>query len=154
MKILVASDHAGYELKNKIFLFLKEEGFDVEDMGAYFYDKEDDYPKIMIPVAMRVVSGLEGLGSDNIRAILFGRSGNGEAMIANRFPGVRAAVYHGKNLEIVRLSRKDNDSNILSLAGDFIDEEEARQAVKIWLSTPFDTDPKYARRNAMLDNIE
>ncbi len=149
MKLLVAADHGGFELKGKIFNFLESQGFDVEDMGAYTLDPNDDFPKIMIPVAMRVVKDPE-----NTRAIIMGRSGNGEAMISNRFPGARAAVYHGGNLEIVRLSRKDNNSNILSLAGDFVKEEEAKEAVKIWLGTPFSTDQKYARRNEMLDTIE
>ncbi len=149
MKILVASDHAGFELKSKILAFLNKQAFEVEDMGAYVLDKEDDYPEIMIPVAMRVVSDPE-----NTKAIILGKSGNGEAMISNRFPGVRAAVYHGKNLEIVRLSREHNDANILSLAAGYVDEDEAIEAVKLWISTPFSHDPRHIRRNEMLDNIE
>jgi ribose 5-phosphate isomerase B len=148
MKILLATDHAGFELKNKIFAWLKGEGFDVEDMGAHTLDKEDDYPKIMVPVAMRIVS------KEGSRAIIFGKSGNGEAMISNRFPGVRAAVYHGKNLEIVRLAREHNDANILSIAAGFVEEEEAIEAVKIFIATVFSGDPRHVRRNEMLDNIE
>ncbi len=149
MKILLAADHAGFELKNKVLAYLKAEGFTVEDIGAAVYEEGDDYPKIMVPVAMRVISDPE-----NTRAILFGRSGNGEAMVSNRFPGIRAAVYYGKNLEIVRLSREHNDANILSIGAGFVDEVEAKEAVKLWISTPFSTDPRYARRNAMLDNIQ
>jgi ribose 5-phosphate isomerase B len=149
MKILLATDHAGFELKNKIKDFLIHEGIDFEDMGASVYDKEDDYPKYMVPTAMRVVSDPE-----NTRAVIFGKSGNGEAMVSNRFPGVRAAVYHGKNLEIVRLSREHNDANILSIAAGFVDEEEAKEAVKIWIATKFSGDPRHIRRNEMLDNIE
>lgn len=148
MKILVASDHGGFELKNKIVNYLKEEGFDVEDMGAAVYDKDDDYPEIMIPVAMRVVSD-----SENTRAIVLGKSGNGEAIICNRFPGIRAAVYHGGNLEIIRLSRQHNNSNILALAGGFLNEEEAKEAVRIWISTSFGGEERHVRRNEMLDNI-
>lgn len=149
MKILVATDHAGFELKNKIFAYLKDEGFDVEDMGAHVLNKEDDYPKIMIPVAMRVVSDPE-----NTRAIIFGKSGNGEAMISNRFPGVRAAVYHGKNLEIIRLAREHNNANVLSIGAGFVEEEEAKEAVRLFISTVFNGDPRHVRRNDMLDNIE
>ncbi len=149
MKIIVASDHAGYELKNKIFIFLKDGGFDVEDMGAHVLDPHDDYPKIMIPVAMRIVSD-----PDTTRAIILGKSGNGEAMVSNRLPGVRAAVYHGKNLDIVRLAREHNNANILSLAAGFMDEDEAIQAVRIFISTPFNNDPRHVKRNDMLDNIE
>ncbi len=149
MKILLATDHAGFELKNKIFEFLQREGMDVEDMGASVYDKTDDYPTYMIPTAMRVVSDPE-----NTRAIIFGMSGNGEAMVSNRFPGIRAAVYHGKNLNIVRLSREHNDSNILSIAAGFVDEAEAKEAVKIWIATEFSGEPRHIRRIEMMDNIE
>lgn len=149
MKILLATDHAGFELKNKIFAYFKSEGFEIEDMGAYVLDKDDDFPKMMIPTAMRVMSDPE-----NTRAVIFGFSGNGEAMVSNRFPGVRAAVYHGGNLEIVRLSREHNDSNILSIAAGFVEEEEAVKAIKLWIGTPFSTNPRYSRRNEMLDNIE
>ena len=149
MKLLLASDHAGFELKNTIATFLKSEGFDVEDMGAHVLEPHDDYPKIMIPVAMRVVSDVE-----NTRAIIFGKSGNGEAMISNRFPGVRAAVYHGKNLDIVRLSREHNNANILSIAAGFVGKDEAIEAVRLWISTPFSGDERHERRNEMLDNIE
>src|SRR3989344_2222965 len=109
MKILLAADHAGFELKNEIRTFLEAEGFDVEDMGAHILDKDDDYPKFIVPAALRVAQDPE-----HLRAIIFGKSGNGEAMVSNRFPGVRAAVYHGKNLEIIRLSREHNDANGLS----------------------------------------
>ena len=149
MKILLGTDHAGFELKNKVAAYLKGEGFDVEDMGAHVFDKEDDYPKIMVPVAMRIVSDGEA-----VRGIIFGKSGNGEAMISNRFPGVRAAVYHGKNLEIVSLSREHNNANILSLAAGFVEEEEAIEAVKIFITTKFSGDPRHVRRNEMLDTIE
>ena len=149
MKILLASDHAGYELKNKIVQFLKDEGFDVEDMGAHVYDKNDDYPRIMLPVAMRIMKDPE-----NIKAIIFGKSGQGEAIIVNRFPGIRSAVYYSNNLEIIRLSREHNDANVLSIGAGFINEEEAKKAVKLWISTPFSGDPRHMRRKEMLDNIE
>jgi ribose 5-phosphate isomerase B len=149
MKIIVASDHAGFELKNKIVAYLKAENFDVEDMGAHVYDTTDDYPKIMIPVAMRVISDEE-----NTKAIILGKSGNGEAMISNRFPGLRTAVYYGKNLEIVRLAREHNNANVLSLGAGFLEEAEAIEAVCLFISTPFSNEPRHIKRNNMLDNIE
>ncbi len=149
MKLLVASDHAGFELKNKIKAFLIEEGFSVEDMGAHVKNPEDDYPKIMIPVAMRVVSDPE-----NTRAIIFGKSGQGEAMVCNRFPGVHATVYHGKNLEIVKLAREHNDSNILSIGAGFVEEEEVKEAVRLWITTPFSGDKRHVRRIEQSDNIQ
>ena len=148
MKIILAADHAGYELKNKILEYLKTEGFETEDMGAHVYNKDDDYTEIMLPVVMRVVSDPE-----NCKAILFGKSGNGEAMLSNRFPGVRAAVYHGKNLEILRLSREHNNANILSIGAGFVEENEAKEAVRLWLSTPFSNESRHVRRNEMLDNV-
>src|SRR3989344_5607331 len=157
-KILLASDHAGFELKNRIANFLKDEGFDIEDMGAHVYDKDDDYPKIMIPVAMRIIKNTE-----NTKAIIFGKSGQGEAIIVNRFPGIRAVVYYGDmkegnkgelNMEIIRLSREHNDANVLSIGAGFVDEESAKQAVKLWLATAFSNDKRHIRRIEMLDNIE
>ena len=149
MKILLASDHAGFELKNKIKDFLVDEGFEMEDMGAHVLDKEDNYPEIMIPVAMRILKDTE-----NARAIIFGKSGQGEAMVVNRFPGIRAMVYHGKNLEIIRLGREHNDSNILSIGAGFVEFEEAREAVRLWISTPFSNDERHIKRIEQMDNIE
>ena len=149
MKILLAADHAGFELKNKIVQYLKDEGFDIEDMGAHVYDKDDDYPKIMIPVAMRVIKDIE-----YTKAIIFGKSGQGEAIIVNRFPGIRSAVYYGGNMDIVRLSREHNDANILSIGAGFVEQEEVEKVVKLWLATQFSNDPRHMRRIEMLDNIE
>ncbi len=148
MKILLASDHAGYELKNQVKDFLVAEGFEIEDMGAHTYNKDDNYPEIMLPVAMRVLS------DSNSKAIIFGKSGQGEAMIVNRFPGIRAIVYHGKNLEILRLGREHNDSNILSIGAGFVEFEEAREAIRLWISTPFSNDERHIRRIEQMDNIE
>lgn len=149
MKILLASDHAGFELKNKVLDFLKNSGFNVEDMGAFVFDKDDDYPKIMIPAAMRIVKDPE-----NHKAIIFGKSGQGEAMIMNRFPGVRAAVWYGGEKEIIRLCREHNDANVLSIGAGFVNEEQVREAVKIWLGTAFSKEKRHERRIEMLDNIE
>ena len=149
MKILLASDHAGFELKNKIKEYLETEGFTLEDMGAHVLIPDDNYPEIMIPVAMRILHDPE-----NYTAIIFGKSGNGEAMICNRLPGIRAVVYHGKNLEIIRLAREHNDANVLSIGAGFVEFEEAREAVRLWISTPFSKEPRHIKRIEMLDNIE
>jgi ribose 5-phosphate isomerase B len=148
MKILLASDHAGFELKNKIVTYLKDEGFDIEDMGAAALTPDDDYPEIMVPVAMRVLTDPE-----NTKAVIFGKSGQGEAMVANRFPGIRATVYYGNNPEIIKLSREHNDANILSIGAGFVGEDEAKEAVKLWISTPFSNDERHTRRIAQMDNI-
>ncbi len=149
MKILLAADHAGFELKNKIFAFLKQEGFDVEDLGAATFMPDDNYPEIMIPVAMRVLHDPE-----NTKAIIFGKSGQGEAMVVNRFPGIRAAVYYGKNPQMIKLSKEHNDANILSIGAQFVDEEEAKEIVKLWIATPFSGDERHLKRIEQMDNIQ
>lgn len=149
MKIIVAADHAGFDLKNKVKDFLISEGFQVEDMGAHAFVQDDNYPEIMIPVAMRVVSDPE-----NTKAIIFGKSGQGEAMVVNRFPGIHAAVYYGKVPEIIRLSREHNDANILSIGAGFVEEDEAKEAVRTWISTPFSSEERHVKRLEQVDNIE
>lgn len=149
MKILLASDHAGFELKNKILAFLKGQGFDVEDMGAHAFAPDDNYPEIMIPVAMRVLHDPE-----NTKAIIFGKSGQGEAMVVNRFPGIRAAVYYGKNPQIIKLSKEHNDANILSIGAQFVEEDEAKEAVNLWIATPFSNDERHVKRIEQMDNIQ
>lgn len=149
MKILLGADHAGFELKNKVKDFLIAEDFEVEDMGAATLVQDDNYPEIMVPVAMRILNDPE-----NTKAIIFGKSGQGEAMVSNRFPGVRAVVYYAKNIEIIRLSRQHNDANVLSIGADFVSEEDAIEAVRLWISTPFSGDERHVRRIEEMDNIE
>ena len=149
MKILLAADHAGFGLKNYVKDFLVAEGFQVEDMGASAFDPADNYPEIMLPVAMRIVSD-----PDTTRAIVFGKSGQGEAIICNRLPGVRAAVYYGGNLDIIRLSREHNNANVLSLGAGFIQEKEAQEAVRLWIATTFNNEERHVKRIDMLDNIQ
>ncbi len=149
MKIILATDHAGFELKNKIKEYLISEKFDVEDMGAQALVPDDDYPEIMLPVAIRVVNDPE-----NTKAIIFGKSGQGEAIICNRFPGVRAVVYYGGDIQIIRLSREHNNANVLSIGAGFVNFDEAKEAVKTWISIPFSNDERHVKRNNMLDNIE
>jgi len=149
LKIVLASDHAGFNRKSELLEYLKEEDFDAEDVGALTFDKDDDYPEYMVKAAMRVVED-----PDNTKAIIFGMSGQGEAIVANRFPGVRAVVWYGGSLEIIRLSREHNDANILSIGAHFISKEEMINAVKLWLSTPFSNEERHKRRIEEIDSIE
>jgi len=147
--ILIGSDHAGFELKNKLVDFLVEKGYPVQDCGADEYDETDNYPEILAPLALQIAQH-----PGEFRGIVLGGSGQGEALICNRFPGVRAAVYYGGNEEIVKLSREHNDANVLSLGARFLREEEAKNAVELWLTTPFSGDERHVKRIEMLDNIE
>ena len=114
MKIFLGSDHAGFQLKEEVKGFLIKKGYSVEDKGALQYQAEDDYPDFIRPVAEAVSKDPE-----NVRGIIFGGSGQGEAMCANRIKGVRAAVYYGGTVHIVELSREHNNANVLSLGAGF-----------------------------------
>lgn len=146
MQVYIASDHAGFKLKEKIKNELGELGFEVKDFGPFVFDKNDDYPDFVRLVAEAVANDPE-----NGRGIILGASGQGEAMVANRFSGVRAAVFCGDNLEIIKLSREHNDANILSLGARFLSEEEAKTAVKLWLETPFSGEERHTRRIGKID---
>jgi len=148
MTIYLASDHAGFELKNILAAFLKDAGHDVHDCGAATYDPEDDFNDYVRLSAQRVAKEPEAYG------IILGGSGQGEAMQANRYHGVRAALYYGGPEEILTLSREHNDANVLSLAARFLSAEEAKRAVTRWLDTPFSGVAKYGRRNDTLDSTE
>jgi ribose 5-phosphate isomerase B len=142
MKIYLASDHAGFELKVALKIMLVEEGHEVEDFGAHQYEPEDDYPDTVTKVATAVASDPES------RGIVLGGSGQGEAMACNRIKGARAAVYYGGPNEILRVSREHNNANILSLGARFMTEKEAKSAVTEWLSTPFSNEERHVRRLA------
>jgi ribose 5-phosphate isomerase B len=146
MKIYIGSDHAGFELKEKLVPFLNELGYEIEDKGAYSLDSQDDYPDFVKPVAEAVSKDL------NSKGIVLGGSGEGEAIATDKIEGIRTAVWYGGSLEVIKLSREHNDANILSLGARFINEEEAKEAVKLWLETPFSGDERHVRRIEKLDN--
>jgi len=148
MKIFIGSDHAGYDLKEKIAKTLTELGYAVVDMGAHNLDDSDDYPDFIALVAEAIMEG-----SDDVRGIILGGSGQGEAILANRYPHVRAAVYYGGSTDIVRLSREHNDANVLSLGARFISEEDAFEAIKLWLRMPFSEDERHVRRLEKIKKI-
>ena len=148
--IILASDHAGYELKEAVKTFLHEKGYKTDDMGAHAYVEDDDYPYFMAQAAVRIAQDATG----HMRAIIFGKSGQGEAMVANRFPGVRAVVYYGGSHDILRLSREHNDANILSLGAGFVTMQEAKDAIIQWLDTPFSNEERHKRRIGEMDSIE
>lgn len=156
MKIFVSSDHAGFGHKEKLIAFLLELGHEVVNKGAFEYNEEDDYPDYIIPVAREV-----SMHPNEVRGIVLGGSGQGEAMAANKFRSVRATVFYGQKHcivtedhdSIIKISRADNNSNVLSLGARFITEEEMKTAVKEWLDTPFKGTEKYQRRIDKMERI-
>lgn len=147
MRILFATDHAGYELKEALVPFVRDElGFEVVDLGAFSYENDDDYPVLIAPAAKAVAEA-----PDTNRAIILGGSGQGEAMCANRFKGVRAALYYGGPLEIISLSREHNDANILSLGARFLALEDAKAAIALWLRCEPASEERHIRRQTLLD---
>lgn len=166
-KIIIGSDHAGFALKESLKPFLETLGYDVKDCGPEKFDPDDDYPDYISPVAHEISkhAGME-------KGIVIGASGQGEAMVANKFPHVRAAVYYGYGLEqgkhdhkkeeiqaltsmrIIELSRLHNDANILSLGAKFMNEDEAKAAVKLWLETPFSGEARHQRRIEEIEEIK
>jgi len=152
-KIYIGSDHAGFAMKEELVPFIKNLGYEVVDCGAYKYDDNDDYPDFVVPVAKAVA-----LNPLNIRGIILGGSGQGEAIVANRFPNVRATVYYGelgifKKLNIIKLAREHNDSNILSLGARFLTISLAKKAVKLWLLTHFSNEERHMRRIKIIEAV-
>ena len=127
MKIYIAADHAGYELKSHLIKQLLAYGYNLEDCGAFNFDPLDDYPDFIIPAAKKVAQNPHSKG------IIIGGSGQGEAMAANRIQGIRAAVYYDGPLDIIKLSRLHNDANILSFGARFLSPEKAIEVINIWL---------------------
>jgi len=161
MTIALATDHAGFEQLKELEAFLESLGHKCHNFGPISLKPDDDYPDFIFPAAKTVASG----GCE--RGIIIGRSGQGEAMAANRVKGVRCAVYYGpavarkvvdahgrtshNPLEVVRLSREHNDSNMLSLGASFISLKDIKNVVKLWLETPFSGENRHQRRNQKLD---
>lgn len=148
MTVHFATDHAGFALKNVLVSYVRDElGYEVVDHGAHEYDAADDYPGF-IAAAARAVAG-----SPADRAIVLGGSGQGEAMAANRFSGVRATVYYGGEADIITLSREHNNANVLSLGARFVSEAEAMAVVASWLSHTFSGEERHVRRINQLDRL-
>jgi ribose 5-phosphate isomerase B len=129
MKISLGTDHAGFRYKEKVKQLLGELGHEVKDFGT-FSEEPVDYPVFIRPAAEAVARG------ECERGVVFGGSGNGEAMTANKVHGVRCSLCW--NEESARLSRQHNDANVLSIGERMIPEELALKIVRVWLETPFE----------------
>ena len=165
MKVYLATDHAGFELKEKVKWFLEKEGYKVEDCGAYQFDKDDDYPDFISKAAEAVSKDLE-----NAKGIIFGGSGQAEMMVANKFKGVRCALFYAAVVpvreadvtgristdpyEMIRLTREHNDANMLSIGVRFVTDEEAIKVAKLWLDASFPGHERHVRRIEKIKEIE
>jgi ribose 5-phosphate isomerase B len=150
MKIYLGSDHNGFYLKEKIFAYLAKRNINVEDVGDKQLDPDDDFPQFAQIAVLKII----GDEDDDPRAILICGGGQGMAMAANRFRGIRASVIWDS--EEARMTRNDNDSNVLCLPSRVLDAEDDQvwqDIVDTWLHTPFATAVRYKRRNAELDEL-
>ena len=129
--IVLATDHAGFELKEHVKKFLSEKGFEIKDFGAVEYDALDDYPDFIIPAA-------KFISKHKLIGIIFGGSGQGEAMAANRIKGTRAAVFYDGPDDIIELSKLHNNANILSIGARFVSKQKSEEIINLWLSTDFE----------------
>jgi ribose 5-phosphate isomerase B len=152
MKIYLASDHAGFYLKEIVKAHLQTRGFLVEDFGANVFKDGDDYPEYVFS-CIKAYMNRENGDIKKGWAIIFGGSGTGEAIVANRQRGVRAVVCNSNNLDIVRLGRAHNNVNVLSVGARFVDEKTCLEAIKIFMTTPFEGG-RHAKRILQIDMLQ
>ena len=143
-EIVIAADHGGYELKQKLISWLKKEKFKVNDFGTDSPERVD-YPEYAARVGLAIASGAYSQG------ILICSSGVGMSIGANRYPGVRASLCY--NEKIAKHTREHNQSNVLCLGAQYLKEEEAIKILKAWLETKPTKEKRYQERTAMLDEM-
>ena len=146
MKIYIGADHRGFKLKAILADFLRGLGYEVVDLGDDKYDENDDYPDFAGAVVRRVIEEPES------RGILICGSGVGVDVAANKFKGIRSALAF--NFDQARASRNDEDANVLSLAGDFLSEEDAKKIIEVWVKTPFSGEERHKRRLQKISDLE
>jgi len=149
MKIFLGSDHNGFHMKEKVFAYLVKHGYEVVDVGGTHLDPDDDFPEFAQAAALQILGEQDG----DARAILLCGGGQGMAMAANRFKGIRASVIW--DAYEAKMTRNDNDSNVLALPSRILEDEDGtwEGIIETWLSTPFASAPRYKRRNAQIDEL-
>lgn len=149
MIVYLGSDHGGFYLKEKVEAHLLKEGLTVEDVGNTVLDPTDDYPQFAFAAATKVL----GSTDDDPRAILICKGGQGMAIAANRIRGIRAVVVADE--EEARMSRNDNNANVLSLPSRVLEEDEKRafDIIDIWLKTPFSNAERHVRRLREIEEV-
>jgi ribose 5-phosphate isomerase B len=167
MTVYFAADHAGFELKQALLEYVRAQGHDPIDLSPPAPAPDDDYPDVVTPLAERIAGESRSVapgGFLTVAGVVVGGSGQGEAMAANRILSCRAAVFYGltrarapldaegdegrDGYDIVRLARAHNNANILSLGARFVGEEEAKEALRLFLTTPFSLHARHVRRLA------
>ena len=146
MRVHIASDHAGYELKAIAITHLENNGHEVIDHGALTYDPQDDYPSFCFEAAQATVNDPGSLG------IVIGGSGNGEQIAANKVRGARAALAW--NLQTARLAREHNNANVVGIGARLHTSEEALEIIDAFLSEPYSNEPRHQRRIEILADLE
>ena len=158
MKVYLATDHAGFKLKEEIKNFLQSLEYEVFDFGAHSFNPDDDYPDFIKKLADKISQEPDSFG------IIFGGSGQGEAIVANRFKNIRAVVFYGclqgkqkdiekKQLNIIESARMHNNANVLSIGARFVHKKEAEEAVKLFLKTQFTKEQRHIRRINKIDHV-
>lgn len=146
MKVYLGADHGGLKLKNEVLKWLKQWHIESQDMGAFEFNSDDDYPDYAWPVAMKVGADQKSLG------ILVCRSGQGVCMVANKARGARAAIAWSEHS--AHSARNDDDANILCLPADYLTLDNAKAVVHAFLNTPFNDEPRFKRRADKLKKID
>jgi hypothetical protein len=146
MRVHIASDHAGYELKAIAITHLENNGHEVIDHGALTYDPQDDYPSFCFEAAQATVNDPGSLG------IVIGGSGNGEQIAANKVRGARAALAW--NLQTARLAREHNNANVVGIGARMHTSEEALEIIDAFLAEPYSNEPRHQRRIEILASLE
>lgn len=146
MRIFIASDHGGFYLKEELKNYLKKKGHQVKDFGAHQYDRNDDYPAFVFPLAHAISKDKRALG------IILGRSGNGEIIAANKIKGIYAALCLSERL--ARRAREHNNANVISLGAEYVTPTAAKRIVEAFIKTPFSQASRHRRRVQAISNYE
>ncbi len=149
MKIYIGSDHQGFHFKEKVFAYLAKHNYEVEDVGDQILDPNDDFPEFAQAVSLKIIGSLD----KDPRGILICGGGQGMAMASNRFKGIRASVVW--DAYEAKMTRNDNDSNILCLPARVLQAEDAiwEGILETWINTPFANAARFRRRNAQMDEL-
>ena len=150
MKIHIATDHAGLEFKEVIKNHLTEQGYEVVDHGAYQYNPDDDYPDFIIAAAEAIAA--DSAANQDALGVIFGGSGNGEQMAANKVKGIRAALVWNESTAL--LARQHNDANIISIGARQHTQDEALHLIDVFLKEPFSEGERHIRRIAKIAQYE